>query len=91
MIRKKVLFGGVARIQRDNYSNDKTKWWDIRKRVFERDKGKCQSRGMGGVCGAPANEVHHIIPLTRGGANSVSNLISLCKTCHDHRHHHLRK
>lgn len=30
----------------------------------------------------PAEEVHHIIPLSQGGGNDESNLMSLCKSCH---------
>ncbi|WP_456264621.1 HNH endonuclease [Helcococcus bovis] len=29
-----------------------------------------------------ANEVHHILPLSRGGTHSFSNLMALCKSCH---------
>ena len=30
----------------------------------------------------PAEEVHHIVPLSRGGTHENSNLMSLCKACH---------
>lgn len=30
----------------------------------------------------PAGEVHHIIPLSRGGTHDRSNLMALCKSCH---------
>lgn len=30
----------------------------------------------------PAEEVHHIIPLSQGGTNARTNLMSLCKSCH---------
>ena len=30
----------------------------------------------------PAQEVHHIMPLSKGGTNVDSNLMSLCKPCH---------
>ena len=30
----------------------------------------------------PAEEVHHIKPLSQGGTNAVENLMSLCKVCH---------
>lgn len=30
----------------------------------------------------PAEEVHHILPLSRGGTNDASNLMALCKPCH---------
>lgn len=30
----------------------------------------------------PAEEVHHILPLSRGGTHAINNLMSLCKSCH---------
>jgi 5-methylcytosine-specific restriction protein A len=30
----------------------------------------------------PVEEVHHIKPLSQGGSNDFSNLMSLCKSCH---------
>lgn len=30
----------------------------------------------------PAQEVHHIQPLSQGGTNDVDNLMSLCTSCH---------
>ena len=30
----------------------------------------------------PAEEVHHVLPLSCGGTNDVHNLMSLCKECH---------
>ena len=30
----------------------------------------------------PAEEVHHIVPLTDGGTNDAGNLMALCKSCH---------
>ena len=29
-----------------------------------------------------AEEVHHIVPLSKGGTNATENLMSLCKSCH---------
>jgi 5-methylcytosine-specific restriction endonuclease McrA len=41
----------------------------------------CQS------CGTSKNlQDHHLIPLTRGGANNRGNLKVLCKKCHDKKH-----
>lgn len=30
----------------------------------------------------PTEEVHHILPLSRGGTHAESNLMALCKSCH---------
>lgn len=34
----------------------------------------------------PVEEVHHIIPLSEGGSNDESNLMSLCRSCHEKIH-----
>ncbi len=82
------LVNGTKRIRRDGYSNANTKvsWWDIRKEVFKRDGGVCQARLGGTKCGKPGVDVHHIVPLSRGGTTTKTNLITLCKGCHDRRH-----
>lgn len=37
------------------------------------------------VCGQPANQVDHIVPLREGGTNDPSNLRSLCIKDHSRR------
>ena len=37
----------------------------------------------------PVEEVHHIVPVSRGGTHDRSNLMSLCKSCHNKIHHEL--
>ena len=39
---------------------------------------KCREQGKL----TPAQEVHHILPLSRGGTHDESNLMALCKPCH---------
>jgi 5-methylcytosine-specific restriction endonuclease McrA len=87
---------GVATIRRETYStvNGFTKkdgWWTIRKKVEERSGNRCEARKNGVRCNAPGNEVHHIIALSKGGTNSMSNLLMLCRDCHDRRHNHLHR
>lgn len=51
---------------------------DIRLRIFERDKYKCQS------CGAPSSsvlEIDHVMPISRGGSSDDDNLQVLCAPC----------
>jgi 5-methylcytosine-specific restriction enzyme A len=37
------------------------------------------------MCGEPATDVDHILPLRKGGDNGVGNLQSLCKRCHSRK------
>ncbi len=39
---------------------------------------ECQKQGRL----TPAEEVHHILPLSHGGTNNTNNLMALCKPCH---------
>src|SRR3954466_3620744 len=50
-------------------------------RVRERDRWQCQ------LCGAREQlEVHHIIFRSRGGDDSLENLITVCRSCHEMAH-----
>lgn len=49
---------------------------DVRNAVWQRDQGKCVQ------CGATSYlEYDHIIPFSRGGANTVNNVQLLCRRC----------
>ena len=37
----------------------------------------------------PAAEVHHKIPISKGGTHARENLMSLCRSCHNKIHHEL--
>ena len=39
---------------------------------------RCQERGKM----TPAQEVHHIVPLSQGGTHDEMNLMALCTSCH---------
>ena len=59
-------------------------WQSARTAALIRDKGMCQTAG----CYNPAEEVHHIKPLTPENINdaavalNLDNLVSLCRDCH---------
>ena len=53
-------------------------WAAIRKRVLRRDNNRCQVVG----CDAHATEVDHILPVSKGGTDSMVNLRSLCSDHH---------
>ena len=35
------------------------------------------------------DEVHHIVPISRGGTHAKENLMSLCQSCHTRIHHEI--
>ena len=80
---------GVTRIVRDTYGKT-SDWFALCKEVKKRDGYRCI------FCKAPEDskngvfhDVHHIIPLSRGGTTTKSNLGTTCKTCHRKRHKHM--
>lgn len=38
------------------------------------------------ICNNTAIEVHHILAKSQGGKDEISNLMALCRNCHDHAH-----
>lgn len=43
---------------------------------------ECQKEGRI----TPAKEVHHILPIKKGGTHSRNNLMSVCQSCHNKIH-----
>jgi 5-methylcytosine-specific restriction protein A len=37
----------------------------------------------------PVEEVHHKVPISQGGTHDPSNLMSLCRSCHNKIHHEI--
>ena len=71
---------GNAQRSRYNYTVNKD-WFTIREKVFS-SKGRVCSN-----CGSRTDlDVHHIKPLSLGGSNKLSNLIVLCRYCHETVH-----
>lgn len=46
---------------------------------------KCFEKGIL----VPVDEVHHIVPISQGGTHERSNLMSLCKSCHNKIHYEM--
>ena len=63
--------------------------WDaLRQTILSRDNYECQQSD--GLCYGPL-QIHHIIPLSKGGSNDPSNLITLCLYHHTLKHEHMRR
>ena len=66
-------------------------WRDMREYIIKRDHYLCQDCLNKGLF-TPAEEVHHIRPLTPKNINDTDitlneeNLVSLCRECHRARH-----
>jgi hypothetical protein len=59
--------------RKDGYRRHRTK-------VFERDGHQCV------YCGSTEDlELDHVVPVNRGGSNSIDNLATCCKTCNSRK------
>jgi 5-methylcytosine-specific restriction endonuclease McrA len=54
-----------------------------RRAVFARDGWSCQ------YCGAPAENVDHVIPRSRGGPHSWENVVAACRRCNSRKENRL--
>lgn len=62
-------------------------WNSRRKTVYKRDNYTCQNCGRGGGSRGNAElHAHHIVPKSKGGTHSTSNLIAVCQQCHNAIH-----
>src|SRR2546427_6434138 len=77
-------------------STQSPEWRTLRLMVIRRDRYRCRTcgqsgrfphrqRGMPFVPSGPSVGLHvdHIVPLSKGGTNDVTNLQTLCKRCHE--------
>lgn len=67
--------GGISRCARPQPMD----WNTIRKTAYKRDSWRCQ------ICGKPAGhklQCHHIVPRRYGGSDELSNLATVCISCH---------
>lgn len=56
----------------------------------DRLAGKINKPKICSACGSKKNlELHHIIPIAKGGNNENYNLIFLCQNCHKEIHRHI--
>lgn len=77
----------VVKIVRDGYGSD---WHEIQGRVLRRDNYRCTRLGCtNGKHNGSTLHVHHLVPLSRGGRTTMSNLQTLCLDHHEQTHPHL--
>lgn len=85
-----IQIGGV-RISRHTFSDLQVikgedygiHWENLRHTILSRDNYECQESD--GRCDGPL-QIHHIIPLSKGGSNNPDNLVTLCLYHHCTRH-----
>jgi len=69
------------------YFNRTTISEELRKKIFDRDNNECQIRLDG--CTKNAEEIDHIIPVSKGGLNYESNLQASCSNCNKKKNNNI--
>jgi 5-methylcytosine-specific restriction endonuclease McrA len=86
-----VVLSRVSRIQgkqsrtKEAYGSD---WQFLSNQVRDRSTWSCSRCGKSCADSKHLLHSHHIIPLSKGGANSLANLVALCVDCHKEEHQH---
>jgi hypothetical protein len=75
-------FGCAPKVAPDRARCDPETWEIIRRGILKRDNCHCQGCNASGL----RVDVHHIIPVSAGGGDDPSNLITLCLDCHARIH-----
>lgn len=81
----------VAKIQgrksrdKEAYGSD---WSILSRNVRESSNWTCSKCRQNFSSARHTLHSHHIIPLSKGGSNTFSNLTSLCISCHKEEHGH---
>ena len=80
----RLTFSDFSSIDSPGYPSN---WEELRLIVLERDGFICQE--FDGNCQGPL-QIHHKLPLSKGGTNSTENLVTLCFYHHTLKHDHMR-
>jgi len=80
----KHAFADIPVLDAMDYGVD---WELLRDQVLARDGWQCQEANA--CCQGPL-QIHHILPLSRGGSNEPENLVTLCFYHHCMKHDHMR-
>jgi 5-methylcytosine-specific restriction endonuclease McrA len=81
----KNTFADFPTIGSPGYPRD---WEQLRLMVLSRDNYQCQEKNA--YCNGPL-QIHHKIPLLKGGTNNADNLLTLCLHHHYSKHPHMRE
>jgi len=83
---RKLMAKQYSRYKRSPDSNKKygRSWREVRERYVAAHP-LCERCLQDGRL-TPVEEVHHIKPVSQGGTNDASNLMSLCQSCHTKIH-----
>jgi hypothetical protein len=81
----KMVFSDIRVLNGADYPLD---WDNLRDMILTRDNYECTEED--GYCNGPL-QIHHIVPLSKGGPNDPDNLTTLCYYHHSLKHPHMQR
>jgi hypothetical protein len=57
----------------------------VRRRIFERDQGRCQYRRLSQIGQSATLHINHVIPRSKNGVTDEGNLVLQCPYCSLHK------
>ena len=80
----KVIPRNILGIRRSNRLDiqDWQEWKKISNEVFKRDNNTCFYCGRSDC----KMEIDHLLPVSRGGGDDISNLVTSCRRCNAQKH-----
>ena len=81
----KMVFSDIPVLNGADYPID---WDNLRDMILTRDNYQCVEGD--GYCDGPL-QIHHIVPLSKGGPNDPDNLTTLCVYHHSLKHSHMQR
>ena len=77
---------GIVKLESKQFERDPA----VRADVLKRANGICESCKKTAPFkksnGQPFLEVHHVVPMSEGGADTIENVVALCPNCHREAH-----
>lgn len=84
-----LSYPGKNRGKTSSLSRYPEHWEQRREKCLDSDEYECQKCGaQGDQYGSAQLHVHHIKPKSKGGSDKLSNLITVCHSCHEEVHNH---
>ena len=87
--KQPCAYPGCPTLSEERYCERHRKLMEKNYEKYSRDPAVHKKYGRAWKRIVPVEEVHHKVPISQGGTHDPSNLMSLCRSCHNKIHHEI--